>query len=425
MRGGLLCLVLVVGLVLVPGVARAEPGVLLDLITDPASGHGLALIGDQGGPGDASAVRAQPLSAQGALVGSPSGVVDDVHSGFVDHMVVAAYDPSRRHYLVAWAGHTPDMASGPCPQPGGLGAGPPVPPGGFTCQREDAEIFVRLVDVDGVPVGAARRLSSTGPASSADDFATSPSVVRVAGGFVVAWAGAVTGDGTHAALFDERLSPAGSPAGPPRRLRLRPQATGVRPVLRLVSGPGARGALLVFTWAQRPNAWRLFAARLDDAGRAGRAREVRTGDRAVDLDDVVAANGQPGALAIWSPAVAGSHADFRARLLTPAGRPAGPVHVLPFREGTGPIAAASDLDGHGWLIAGGVRSTAGAQAQANVLHTTSDGRPRGGLHRVSSGSVPVENPFAAPLARGHVIGWSLPAWGMPPAPPALRLITIR
>lgn len=400
-------LLMVVCLLALPTAAGAAPrtlsedGAAPELLADPGTGRTLAVWSrtstDHGGA-LASDIVARVLDRSGRPVGplqtiGTGAIPDPAYNGGSQLSVVL--DRRRHRWLVAWSGHEPGMARASCRRMGG--------PFDFTdystCASRHREIVVRVLDGLGRPIGEERPVTATGAADDPDAAAVIPSAAYDArnDAFLVAYADATDSQNTRGVLRARRLRADGSPLGGQRLLALRPQADSINPLVRLAARPRG-GFLVAFTWGEGFGDRHLFLRRLTPGGQTtGSTRRLTSagGPGAGGIDLVPDAAGRR-ALILWSLAKPGASSGFRATPVDLDGDPVARTASLPYTVGVGPMAAAPEAEGRGWLYAFAREREAPRQDLA-VQQATRTGRPVGDRRRVSAeGEFRPQEPAVAP-----------------------------
>ena len=312
-----------------------------------------------------------------------------------------ALDRRRHRWLVAWSGHQPEMGRASCPSMGG----PFDFSSGDSCAVRHREIIVRVLDRRGRPIGGERRVTATGAADDPHASAVVPSAAYDArnDAFMVAYAHTTDLANSRGVLLARRLRPDGTPLGGQRLLALRPQPDSLNPLVRLAARPGG-GFLVGFTWGEGFNDRHLFLRRLSPGGRpTGPTRRLTPADGpgAGGVDLVVAAAGKR-ALVRWSMARPGARSGMRARVVALDGTPVASTVALPYTVGVGPIAAAPEAGGRGWLYV--FARERDKQREMLVQSATRAGRPTGPSRRISAEDEHrPQEPAVAPAGTGRFL----------------------
>lgn len=414
---------LLVGVVLALAVpaATAHAGAPVDLsgrtggspalAADPSSGRTLALWGRPGpdGFGNVSlSLSARVLSAGGRPIDTPRQIAVGLKPAlFVPGTVaVAAADPRRGRFLVAYAAHRPGMARAPCPVI--PAAGPPLPAGPIVCAITDTEIFVRLLDRRGRPLGPERQVSSVGPAERADTAGTAPVIAfdERSGSYLIVYAGTVDSAGDRAALYARRLSGAGVPEGEAVPLGPQPGAVAQSPYTRLAGDPRG-GFLLAYLWGQSATDRALLTQRLGADGRPTTTTQTlpTPGGAGAGSVEMAFDRRKRRALVITSTSAPGS-SGFQAQQLRADGQPATPPVRLPDGGGNGPVLAAAHPRAAGWVYTF-ARSARRLARRVYVQRASAGGRTIGRRRLVTPAGARASEPQLATTSRGGVVvAWS-------------------
>lgn len=395
-----------------PEVVFAQGESLMNVSAEPDAGTSLAITGrrlrDRFGH-DSYDLRASPLDASGQTRGSGrlfgGAMKADMGMGSPPFVAVAT-DTRRGRHLVAWPAHKPGMGRTPCP-PSEL---PPV----FVfatnpqCAWTDSEIFVRVLDRSGSARGPERQVTSIGPPDRGE-FSSAGAALAYDernDSALLVFAARATGDEFRAALFAQRLSADGTPAGPVRLLALQPQPVGVGPLLARLAADPRGGFLLAYTWGSGLDDRRLFTRRLRHDGRPTGATSTVTGDGVGDIR-LAFDRRRRRALVVYSSSAPGAETGVRARLLAAEGRPIAAPVDLPYRLGHGLPVVTSDRTRGGWTY-GFVREFGTLRRlQVLVQRAQSTGEPDSAAQLVSQADHEAYMPAVAAVRGGTVLA----AWG--------------
>jgi hypothetical protein len=392
----------------------AGDGAAVSLDHDPATRRTLAVWG-RGVPDGHGFVsldmyarmvdeNGRPLAAA-RLIGS--GGKPSLAFGGGGQMTAMATDSRRHRRLVAWAAHKPGMGRSPCATtltPAQLVLFGPQP----ACERADTEIFVRLLDRNGRPLGGELQVSDIGPPDRGEFASAAPALAYDArsDSYLLVYAAAVTGDDTQGALFAQRIKRSGYPDGPPTRLALQPQSVSVAPVSRLIADPRG-GYLLVYAWGAQQASRGLFAQRLTASGAlAGGPVTLATTTGAGVGSFELAFDGQRRRALLVSSAGTPGSSDFTAQQLTTSGAPATSPVPVPAGIGNGNVRVAADTKGGGWTYAF-VRDAPRLVSRVYVQRASASGRPLGRATAVTGPDDRASEPSLAATDRGTVVvGWA-------------------
>lgn len=401
------------------GVAIGEGGGA-SLATDPSSGRTLAITGKVVPDGDgfvSGDLYSRVLSERGRPLGSARRIGGGQKPNLIfasgGQATTTAVDSRRHRHLVAWEAHKPGMGRSPCPPP--PPQPPPAPgtpfippfPNQPACVIKDTEIFVRLLDRSGRPLGGELKVSDIGPPDRGELFASAPVVAydERADSYLLVYAAAVTADDTKGALFVQRIKPNGFPDGPATRLAGQPELVSTGPLTRLAADPKG-GFLLAYTWGADFTSRGIYAQRLNAAGQlAGPTRLLAApAGRGAGTIELAFDRRSRRALLISSTSAPGS-SGFQAQQLLASGRPATAPVKLPNGGGNGPVIAAAGPRRGSWTYA----FTRRAERLANhvfVQRATAGGRPLGRARRVTSVDARALGPQISALSRGRLlVGW--------------------
>jgi hypothetical protein len=310
------------------------------LLRDVATGQGLAVWARSAEDGSGfSDVVARPLDRAGRPAGAEVVVASDALAppGLVGAMFDVALDTRRHRFVVVWSGWQPGMAEEACTVSGPPGIAPP-------CRLRDQELFVRVLDGAGRPLGDARRLTSTGRPDDVAATASAPALAydARAHGYLLAYrVGTSLGRG---ALRLRRLGIAGVARGGEHAVR---RGSSALPEARVVGGPGG-GFVLVYTWGPELRQREAYARALRADG-APAGRDYAVSPRGGPGADGLEVAHRSSTLVVWAEARRGASDGFRARRLKSSGRPAGRAVGLPYEVGVGRLSAAPA--GRGWVYA--------------------------------------------------------------------------
>jgi hypothetical protein len=384
------------------------------LISDDRTGRTLAVWfrGSEGSQGDTGAdVVARLVGRTGRPIGGETsigtGAITDLAYNGGSQLAVAL-DTRRHHFLVAWSAHKPGMARVPCPPH-------PHPPGFpvMACSILDREVFVRLLDRRGRPIGPERRVTTTGPDDRADTSAVVPSAAydRRHDTFLLAYAGTTASLESTGALHARRLRPDGRPRGGARRLALRPSPESVAPLVRVIDRPRG-GYLLAFTWGPDFNERHLYLRPLTSTARptGSTTRLTRAGGPGAGGVQLVSDTRGRRALVLWFGARAGARSGLRARAVRLNGRPAAGAVALPYRLGSGPVAAAAAARGRGWLYTVSQERRDGPHRLV-AQRATSAGRPSGAIRTIAPAEDDALEGTAVRSGRRFLIAWTAYPFG--------------
>jgi hypothetical protein len=294
------------------------------------------------------------------------------------------------HHLIVWTGWEAGMAEEQTTRP----SVPGLPPEPFA--KRDNEVFVRLVDEHGAPLGPARRVTRTGPDESAWHEANHPAIAYDAAArhYVLVWSAADVRDGRRGTLLSRALDRTGEPTGPVREVAVE----GAYPLAVVADRPGP-GVLLAASVG--PQVRRLHVGRLRSDGRLRaplrRLESGRDSDEGISLA-VGAARRR--ALVLWADGHSGADDGWHVRPLTMTAAPTGRTIDLPYGQGTGGVAMAA-RGRSGWRYAG-IRETRDFTRIAWTQSAGPAGRPRADRVDVSPAD---ERAYDVDLARGRV-GWT-------------------
>lgn len=383
-------------------------GILMNVAADPDSGRSLAITGramtDPHGYISFD-LFASAIGSRGRADGAARSIGDGMKPDMAFNggaQVSVAADSRRGRRLVAWSAHKDGMGQTACQSP--------APSLTFSwdlpCAQLDTEIFVRVLDRAGRPIGPQRQVTSIGPRASGQFGSSSASVAYDARAdtFLLVFAARVTGVDAQAAIVAQRLRPDGEPIGGPRPLALQPAPVSIAPVSRLAADPRG-GYLLAYTWGETFRDRRLYTRRLTPAGRtAGPTTALTT--RGAGSVELAFDRRRRRALVVYSNAVPGAKSGFRARLLTAGGRPLAATADLPYRMGTGPVIVASNPDRGGWAY-GFVREGDGLAREVLVQRASSTGRPTAAARLVSQPGHRAFEPAITAIPGGTLlVAWS-------------------
>lgn len=365
------------------------------IAVDPGTGRGLIayFVGREFTDVPAAEVVVRPFDRRGApagperTVGTGSGYSYQSTGG----PLAIAVDTRRHRYLIAYSAHQPGMAVQEYSQP---------IIGGMVVARRNAdrEIFAVLVDADGLPLGAPRRISDTGRPDRTDTVGVAPSVSydRRSDEFAVVYTSVE--DQTRGRLHAARLSAAGAEIGQERPLALRPEPLSTVPESVIAAHPRG-GHLVAYTWGDGHNARRLYATRLAARSLSPSRSHLLSPESGAGAGLRTLAWDRRGrtALVTWGVASPGSRAVL-SRRLGRDGAPAGPSVRAP----AGSIAIPGP-NGAGWLFTR-AKDVGGSNQQITLQRATRSGRPAGPEIEVSS-AARLRDPDAAALhgARSRVL----------------------
>ena len=162
---------------------------------------------------------------------------------------------------------------------------------------------------------------------------------------------------------------------------------------------------MAFTWGEGFGDRHLFLRRLSPGGRpTGPTRRLTPADGpgAGGVDLVPDAAGKR-ALVRWSQARPGARPGMLARVVTLDGTPVASTVALPYTVGVGPIAAAPEAGGRGWLYVF-ARERDRQRQELLVQGATRAGRPTGPSRRISAEEEhSPQEPAVAPAGRGRFL----------------------
>ena len=354
-------LVVVASLTLVPGALAAGEvdvsvgeGGAVSVGSDPSSGRSLVVWG-QGVPDGHGYVsldlHSRVIDEDGSPAGPPrrigGGAKPSMLFGGGGQMAAIAADSRRQRHLVAWAAHKPGMGRTPC------SPAPPVNPlfgEQPACAQADTEIFIRLLDRHGRPLGNELKVSNVGPPDSGEFFAASPTLAydERSDSYLLIYTGALTTDQNQGALFVQRIKPNGYPDGPAAALRVQPQRSSHGPATRLAADPRG-GFLLVYSWGATSTSRGLFAQRLTAAGKLTGTRSslpTAAGGGAGSVE-LAFDRRRRRALLVSSTSAPGS-SGYQAQQLRASGAPATAPVTLNLPDSNGAVLVASDPRRGGW-----------------------------------------------------------------------------
>jgi hypothetical protein len=390
----------------------AGDGGAVSLDLDPATGQTLAVWG-RGVPDGHGFVSLDMYARMVGEDGRPRAAARRIGGGGKPsllfggggQMTAMATDSRRHRRLVAWAAHKPGMGRSPCATtltPAQLALfGEPA------CERADTEIFARLLDRNGRPLGNELQVSDIGPRDRGEFASAAPALAfdGQADSYLLVYAAAVTGDDTRGALFAQRIKRSGYLDGAPTRLALQPQAVSFAPVSRLVADPRG-GYLLVYAWGEQTSQG-LFAQRLTASGAlAGGPVALAPADGTGVGSFELAFDGlRRRALLVSSTGAPGS-SGFSAEQLKASGVPATSPVPVPAGDGNGNIRVAPDTRAGGWTYAF-VRDGPRLVSRVYVQRASASGRPLGRAIAVTGEDDRASEPSLAATGRGTVVvGWA-------------------
>ena len=412
-------LVVVAGLTAVPcALAAGEvdvsvgEGGAVSVGSDPRSGRSLVVWGEAVPDGDgyvALDLHSRVIDEDGSAVGASrrigGGAIPSMLFGGGGQMTAIAADSRRQRQLVAWAAHKPGMGRTPCTP------APPVNPlfgDQPACARVDTEIFIRLLDRAGRPLGSELQVSDVGPPDRGEFAATSPTLAydERLDTYLLVYTAALSTDEHQGALFVQRIKPSGYPDGPAAILKVLPQQSSYGPATRLAADPRG-GHLLVYSWGASDTTRGLFAQHLSATGEPAGARwslPTAAGGGAGSFE-LAFDRRRRRALLVSSTSAPGS-SGFQAQQLRASGAPATPPVTLRFGGGNGSVLVASDPKRGGWSY-GFVRAAPRLVSRVYVQRADAAGRPRGTPRLVTSPDARALEPRLSATPGGTLlVGWS-------------------
>jgi len=307
---------------------------LVDVAPDGSDGHRL-VVWAVATDGAGSEVYARVVGARGRPRG-PVRRVSNMPTGEDRTLVMqpaAAYNGGREEYVVVWAGAGKSEASAPCQAPPGFPG--PIP----DCVERDVEVYMRRIDADGRPLGAQRRISSTGPHDCTRCQAIFPRIAYDPhlGRYLVAFL--AQADPDRPTIRVQRLMGNGTEAPARERDVTEPKAWATFGMGDLVYEQADRIFVLLHASGRTVERGDVYTMRLNPQGKPfGRRRAISAGEESRDTNPRLALNPSGRRMvAVWEVGAVGQPEQIPvARALNGSGSPRGRIVTLP--EGDGGVA---------------------------------------------------------------------------------------